>query len=80
MTDKLKILRDYIRSDIGFDGEIGADVDLLDERILDSFSIVQMAMFIQQRFEIELDAEDLVRANLCRLSAMIAMIDKKLAA
>jgi hypothetical protein len=39
-----------------------------------------MAVFIQQRFELELEAEDLVRANLCSLSAMVAMIDRKLAA
>lgn len=80
MTDKLEVLRDYIRTEIGYDGDVGADVDLLESRILDSFSIVQMAVFIQERFEVELDADDLVRANLCRLTAMVAMIDRKLAA
>ncbi len=80
MTDKLEVLRDYIRTEIGYEGEIDADVDLLESRILDSFSIVTMAVFIQERFEVELDAEDLVRANLSRLSAMVAMIEKKLAA
>ena len=80
MTDKLEVLREYIRTEIGYDGDVGADVDLLESRILDSFSIVQMAVFIQERFEVELDADDLVRANLCRLTAMVAMIDRKLAA
>lgn len=80
MTDKLAVLRGYIRDEIGYQGEVAEDTDLLEERILDSFSIVQMAVFIQQRFELELDAEDLVRANLCRLSTMVAMIDRKLAA
>lgn len=80
MTDKLAVLRAYICDEIGYQGEVAEDADLLEERILDSFSIVQMAVFIQQRFELELDAEDLVRANLCRLSAMVAMIDRKLAA
>lgn len=77
MTDMLAVLRDYIRTEIGYQGEIAEDADLLDEKILDSFSIVQMAVFIQQRFELELDAEDLVRANLCKLSAMVAMIERK---
>ena len=80
MSDKLEVLRDYIRTEIGYDGVIDADADLLETRILDSFSIVQMAVFIQQQFEIELEAEDLVRSNLCRLNAMLAMIDRKLAA
>lgn len=80
MTDKIQALRDYIRSEIGYAGEIDPDVDLLEARILDSFSIVQMAVFIQEQFEVELDADDLVRANLCKLSAMVAMINRKLVA
>lgn len=80
MTDKLEVLRDYIRTEVGYEDDIDPNVDLLESRILDSFSIVQMAVFIQERFEVELDADDLVRANLSRLSAMVAMIDRKLAA
>jgi len=80
LTDKLEVLRDYIRTEVGHEGDIDPHVDLLESRILDSFSIVQMAVFIQERFEVELDADDLVRANLSRLSAMVAMIDRKLAA
>ena len=77
MTDEIQILTDYIKTDLGYDGEIGVDVDLLEERILDSFSIVQMAVFIQGKFDIELDATDLVRENLATLSSMINMINKK---
>jgi acyl carrier protein len=80
VTEKIEILREYIRSEIGYQGHIDPDVDLLEERVLDSYSIVQIAVFIQQRFEVDLDAEDLVRANLCRLSAMVAMVERKLAA
>ena len=80
MNDKVNVIRDYIRTEIGYDGDIDPEADLLESRILDSFSIVQVAVFIQEHFEVELDAEDLVRANLSKLSAMVAMIDKKLAA
>jgi len=79
LTDKLEVLRDYIRTEIGYDGDVDPEVDLLESRILDSFSIVQMAVFLQERFEVELEAEDLVRANLCKLSSMLAMIERKLA-
>jgi len=77
VTDNLEVLREYIRTEIGYEGEIDPEVDLLESHILDSFSIVQMALFIQERFQVDLDAEDLVRANLSRLSAMAAMIAKK---
>ncbi len=77
MTVELGILRDYIRNETGFDGELSPDVDLLQEHILDSFSIVQLALFVQERFGIELEAEDLVLENLSTLSSVMALIGKK---
>jgi acyl carrier protein len=76
MTE-LEILCDYIRTEIGYNGQLDLDVDLLESKILDSFSIVQLAVFIQYRFGIELEPEDLVRANLAKLSSMIALIGKR---
>ena len=76
MSD-LEILRDYIRNETGYEGNLDPDLDLLEKQVLDSFSIVQWAMFIQERFRIELEAEDLVRDNLSSLSKVIALIDSK---
>ena len=76
MTE-LEILCDYIRSETGYEGDLDPNLDLLEKQILDSFSIVQWAMFIQERFRIELEAEELVRDNLSSLSRVIALIDSK---
>jgi acyl carrier protein len=73
----IEILREYIRSEIGYEGQLNDDLDLLEKQVLDSFNIVQWAMFIQERFGIELEAEDLVRENLSSLSRVIALIDSK---
>ncbi len=80
MTSELEILIDYIRSEMGYNEKLAPDIDLLKKGILDSFSIVQLAMFIQDRFKVELEAEDLVRANFAKLSSMVALIDKRKAA
>jgi Phosphopantetheine attachment site. len=77
MTPELQILLDYIREQLGYQGALGLDDDLLENRILDSFNIIELALFIQTRFGIELDADDLVRANLARLSSMISLIERK---
>jgi len=77
MGTKLEIIAEYIRREIGYQGELDPEIDLLEAQILDSFSIVQLAMFIQDRFGIELEAEDLVRANLAKLSSMAALIDRR---
>ena len=74
MTSELDILTDWIRRETGHKDPIGPDDDLLEARILDSFSIVTIAVFIQERFGIELQPEDLVRSKLGRLSSMVALI------
>jgi len=74
MATELDILCDYIRTEMGYDGNLDPEVDLLEAKILDSFNIVELAVFIQERFQIELEAEDVVRNNLSTLSSMISLI------
>lgn len=73
----LDILREYIRNETGYEAELDPDLDLLEKQILDSFSIVQWALFIQERFRIELEAEELVRDNLSSLAKVSALIESK---
>ena len=74
MNNEIQVLTEYIRNETGFAGPLGADDDLLESGVLDSFNIVSLAMFAQERFEVEFDGEDLVRDNLARLSSLVALI------
>ena len=74
MNNEIQVLTEYIRSETGFTGSLGADDDLLESGVLDSFNIVSLAMFAQERFEVEFEGEDLVRDNLARLSSLVALI------
>ena len=80
MRDELVVLSEYVRKESGYDGRLDPDADLLDAKILDSFSIVQLAVFVQERFGVELEADDLTRANLATLSSIVALIDRRKAA
>jgi acyl carrier protein len=80
MASVLEIVSAYLKEEANYDGELDPEVDLLAAQIVDSFSIIQLAMFIQERFNIELEPEDLVRANLARLSSIVALVDRRLAA
>ena len=77
MVTDLEILCDYIRNEIGYQGQLTPDVDLLEAHILDSFNVVQLAVFVQDHFQIELEAEDLVRINLATLADIVALIGKR---
>jgi acyl carrier protein len=77
MPSEIDILSDYIRTEMAYNGPLDPTMDLLEEKILDSFSIVQVAVFIQDRFDLELDANDLVRENLSTLTRMVELINKR---
>lgn len=77
MRDEIRLLGDYIRQESGYAGALDPDADLIDENILDSFSIVQLAVFIQEQFGVELEPEDFARAHLATLSGIVALIDRR---
>ena len=62
---------------MGYDGQLNPDVDLLEAQILDSFNIVQLAMFIQDCFGIELEARVSVAPTSLSCRALVALIEKR---
>ena len=77
MTQRLEILSDYIREELGHEGALDADCDLLEEEVLDSFSIVELAVFVQGSFGVELEPDDLSRENFSSLNRILALIDQR---
>ena len=43
MKSNIDALSEFIRREIGYDGTLDADMDLLEAHVLDSFNIVQLA-------------------------------------
>lgn len=77
MSGAMESLSTFIRDTIGYAGKLDPNLDLLDAQILDSFNIVELAMFVQEQFDVELEAEDLVRANLSTLASIVALIERR---
>lgn len=79
MNNQIELLAEFIRNETGHTGPLSADEDLLEAGILDSFNIVSLAMFAQERFGVEFEGEEMVRDNLATLSRLAALIRSKLA-
>ncbi|MBL8373948.1 acyl carrier protein [Accumulibacter sp.] len=77
MDQEIEILKQYIRNETGHTGPIKPDDDLLKTGLLDSFSIVSLAMFAQEHFGVEFEGDDLVRENLASLSSLVALIRRR---
>lgn len=77
MSEIIDALSQYIRDETGHQGALSPDEDLLKAGVLDSFSIVSLAVYAQERFGVEFDGDDMVRDNLARLSALAALIERR---
>lgn len=71
MDELLDILED-VKPEVDFEKETG----LIDNSILDSFDIVQIVMKLNEAFDIEIGAEDIIPANFNSAQAMWAMVQK----
>lgn len=67
----------FIRDRMGYTDAIDSDTDLIKEQILDSFNVVELALFVEQQFGIELQNEDVNRDNFCSVARIEALIEKR---
>ena len=54
------------------------DTNLLEEGLVDSMGILELAGFIEQEWSVEMEATDMVMENFETIDAMIAFIQSKL--
>ena len=46
--------------------------------VIDSQGVIEVVSFVQQRFKIEIDDEDVTTDNLATLKSVVALVEKKL--
>lgn len=57
--------------------DIPLDQSLIDEGIIDSFGLVEIATFLEKAFAIKVDEEDMVRENFGSVNKLIAFSERK---
>jgi acyl carrier protein len=61
-------------------GDLDDDASLLDSHVVDSTGIVSLAMFIEVRFGLELDDDDMTTANFDSVQRIAAFVARRQAA
>lgn len=81
MSQMQNIIKDFILENF-LPGEnpanLTADTELRESGILDSLSTLKLVTFLEQRFNIELDANDLGSPNLSSLNNIERLVQSKL--
>ncbi|MDP9353098.1 MAG: acyl carrier protein [Chloroflexota bacterium] len=71
-------IREYIINDILFhSAEIEGDTSLLGEGILDSTGGLEMVLFLESHFGIDVEEDDVVPDNFDSLNALSAFVERK---
>lgn len=71
MNELLEILKN-IREDVDFENE----EKLIDDSILDSFDIISIVAELNEHYDIEISADDLLPENFNTTEAILALVEK----
>lgn len=74
----LQLLSDFIRQATGYDGEIGADISLINGGLIDSLSLVSVIQSLQDAFDIEIGVTEITIDNFDSVQAISQLIKSKL--
>jgi len=57
--------------------EVPLDESLIDEGIIDSFGLIEIASFLENTFTIKIEDEELIRENFGSIIKMIEFVNRK---
>lgn len=77
--DRIAVLQEYLVNELAADPEDVADIDLrlVEEQVIDSLGIFSLVDFIEARFGIAIQPEDITIENFSSLRAIDALVDGK---
>jgi acyl carrier protein len=73
-------IRRYIIDELGWTGDPGEltdDLDLIEHQVLDSLSVVEFSVLLEQRYGVEVRASELVYEHFHSLGAIAAYVAAK---
>lgn len=76
MTNLSDGIQDFLKNKLLIDG-INKDTALIDEGYIDSIQILELAMFIEETYELTLDADDMEVENFASIDAIVNYVSQK---
>ncbi|HEY7603518.1 MAG TPA: phosphopantetheine-binding protein [Gaiellaceae bacterium] len=72
-------IQEFVATEVAADeaAVVGRDDDLLDSGLLDSTAITMLVSFIEDRFDVEVEDEELVPENFRSIAAVSAFVASK---
>ena len=78
--DVIPVVRDFIKTELLQNGDIHItdDVALIDEGYLTSLQTIELLMFLEEQFEVEIDPTEVDEDNFHSLTTIAALVERKM--
>jgi acyl carrier protein len=76
MLDK-QVIRDFLTTLAKKDSRIGDDDSLLATKMLDSLAVAELVVFLEDRYKVNFDNDDLTPENLDSINAIASFLERK---
>jgi acyl carrier protein len=73
-------VRDFLRDQVAVrhgEGPVSPDESLLDSGLLDSASILELVAFLEDRFDLVIEDEELLPQNFETITSIVALVETK---
>ena len=73
-------VRQYVVENLLFgrtEVELGGDTSFLESGIIDSTGVLELVQFLEDKFQVKLEDEDLIPANLDSVNALTRFVENK---
>jgi acyl carrier protein len=73
-------VRDFIATELGWDGsadDLSADYPLLEKEVVDSLGVFKIISFLESKYDIEIDDEELVPENFETIEKISGLVSTK---
>ena len=74
-------LRGFITQELRFEGDptlLTQDYPLLENRVIDSLGIFQLVTFIEERFKVTIEDDELLPEHFSSLGSIVTLVESKL--
>jgi acyl carrier protein len=75
----IDLIRKFIASELqaGSEGTIGDEERLIDQGIIDSFGIMALLGFLEEKFSVRIEGDELMPENFATLATISALVERK---
>lgn len=80
MSDITDTVRGYLEEFVTYGDPVADDTSLFDEGILDSLGSMEMIEFLEKKFSIKFNDEDVVPENLGSINQVVGFVEMKMEA